>query len=107
MKKILGFVKTICCGILPAITGGCITLDIIYVINNIQKITTGSGWDVVTYFVLAFIELNLLICILYELGVIYSNCKKWIQYQRSITTDSNSCDCEASNKSNNTSSDHM
>lgn len=82
MKKIINFLKTLVCGIMPAIAGGLIVLDVIYIINNIKLINTGSGWSVVLYFVLAVIESILAVCLLYELGVIQMNSKQWVKYNK-------------------------
>jgi hypothetical protein len=104
MKKVFNFLKTLLNGSLPAIAGGLIAFDIIFIINNIQKIAAGSGWPVVQYFVLALTEAFLLICMWYELGVISTNSKNWIKYKRSLdaqTIDSSSCDCETSNEATN------
>lgn len=108
MKKIFNFLKTLLYGILPAISGGLITLAIIYTINNIKSINTGSGWSVVWCFTIAIIELILAICLLYELGVIHLNSNKWIAHKREETTDnidSISADCETFDEATNSSPD--
>lgn len=101
MKKILNFFKTLLFGIMPSIAGGCIVWDVHYIIKNIQAISTGSGWSVVLYFVLATIEAILAIILLYELGTIQLNSNKWIAHKKeqdAQTIDSSSCDCETSNE---------
>ena len=101
MKKIFNFLKTLLYGILPAISGSLITLTIMYIINNIKLINTGSGWSVVIYFTLAIIELILGVCLLYELGVVKLNSNKWIAHKREEAAnniESNSSDCETSDE---------
>lgn len=68
MKTIINFFKTILYGIIPAISGGAIVLNIYYVVKNFHRITTGSGWDAVLYFILGSIEIFLTVALLYELG---------------------------------------
>ena len=106
MKKILNFLKTLLYGILPAISGGLIALDIMYIINNIKLINSGSGWSAVWHFTMATIELILAACLLYELGVIQLNSKKWIAHKKEETVnniDSSSSDCETSDEATDTS----
>lgn len=108
MKKIFNFLKTLLYGILPAISGGSIALAIIYIINNIKSINTGSGWSVVGYFTTAIIELILAVYLLYELGVIHLNSNKWIAHKKeqdAQTIDSSSEDSETSNEATDTSSE--
>lgn len=108
MKKIFNFLKTLLYGILPAISGGLITLAIIYTINNIKSINTGSGWSVVLSFVLAFIEIILVLILLYELGTIQLNSNKWVAHKKELNTqtiDSSTSDNETSGEAINTSSD--
>lgn len=107
MKKIFNFLKTLLCGILPAIFGSLITFDIMYIINNIESISTGSGWSVVWCFTIAIIELILVVCLLYELGITQINSAKWIAHKREEATniDSSSEDREICDKATDTSSD--
>lgn len=70
MKKIINFLKTLLYGIIPAIAGGAIVMDVYYIIKNIKYITTGSGWIVVSYFILGLVELFLAITLLHALGSI-------------------------------------
>lgn len=108
MKKIFNFLKILLYGILPAISGGLIALDIMYIINNIKSINTGSGWSAIGYFTTATIELILAVCLLYELGVIQLNSKKWIAHKKEETVNninSSSSDCETSDETTNTSSE--
>lgn len=101
MKKIFNFLKTLLYGILPAISGCSITLAIMYIINNIKSINTGSGWSVVLSFVLALMETILAVYLLYELGVIQLNSKKWIAHKQEETAnniESSSSDCETSDE---------
>lgn len=101
MKKIFNFLKTLLYGILPAISGGLITLDIMYIINNIKLINSGSGWSAVWHFTMVTIVLILAACLLYELGVIQLNSKKWIAHKKEETVnniDSSSSDCETSDE---------
>ena len=107
MKKIFNFLKTLLCGLLPAISGSLIELGIMYIINNIKSINTASGWYVVGYFTLAIIELILSVCLLYELGLIQLNSSKWIAHKReeAANIDSISVDCETSDETADRSSD--
>lgn len=108
MKKIIKFLKTLVYGIIPAIAGGLIALDIMYIINNIKSINTGSGWTVVLSFVLALIETVLTIILLYELGTIQLNSNQWVAYKKAIATqtiDGSSEDCESSDEATDISSD--
>ena len=101
MKKILNFFKTLLFGIMPSIAGGCIVLSVCYIIKNIQAITTGSGWHVVHFFVVAVIETILSVALIYELGELQINANNWKAYKRSQaaqTIDSSSCDCETSDE---------
>jgi cytochrome b subunit of formate dehydrogenase len=82
MKKIFNFLKTLLCGLVPALAGGMIFIDIKYIIYNIHKIATGSGWIVVYYFILTFVEFILAICLLYDIGIINRNSKDWIQHKK-------------------------
>lgn len=108
MKKIINFFKTLIYGIMPAITGGLLVLNTIYIIHNIKSISTGTGWSVVLYFVMATIELILAVCLLYELGVTQINTNKWVKYNKEIaahTIDSGTSDNETSDKATDISSD--
>ncbi len=81
MKRILNYLKALLFGIMPAVAGGLITMDVIYVVKNIAIIGSGSGWDVVLCFVLALIELVLAIMLLHELGELQLNANKWKAYK--------------------------
>ena len=108
MKKIINILKTFLYSIWPALAGGCIVWDVHYIIKNIQAISTGSGWAVVLYFVLATIEAILAIVLLYELGTIQINSNQWVAYKKAITAqtiDSSPCECETSDEAADTSSD--
>ena len=108
MKKLFNIIKTLISGILPAMSGGLIALGVMYIIQNVHKIAETSGWPVVKYFLLATVELILALMLLYELGVIMINAKKWTKYKREIsadTIDSSSEDCETSDESTDTSPD--
>lgn len=111
MKKIFNLLKTFLSGILPTIAGGLAIIDITYAIRNIQKVTAGSGWYVVYFFLLAVIELILGIILIYDLGEIQLNAKRWKKYLKSKeeeivnNIDSSSCDCETSNEATGTSSE--
>ena len=85
MKKILNFFKTFLYSIWPALAGACIVLDVHYVIKNIQIINSGSGsgWTVVMSFVFAATEIILALIILYRLGEIARNAKRWTKYLKS------------------------
>lgn len=107
MKKIINFLKTLVYGILPAISGGLIVLNTIYIIHNIKSISTGTGWSVVLFFILATIEIVLAVCLLYGLGITQVNANKWIAYKKEITTqtiDSSASDNETSDKATDVSS---
>ena len=108
MKKIFHFLKTLLFSLWAAIAGACIVWDTHYIIKNIRAIGTSSGWSVVWSFVLAVIEIILMLFLLYELGTIQLNANKWIAHKRELdaqTTDSSSCDCETSNEATDTSSE--
>ena len=102
MKKIINCLKTLVYGILPAISGGLIALDIMYIINNIKSINTGAGWSVVLSFVLALTETILAVCLLYDLGTIQLNSNKWVAHKKEIATqtinDSSTSDNETSDE---------
>ena len=108
MKKIFNFLKILLCGILPAVFGSIITLDIMCIINNIKSINTESGWYVVGFFITVIIEVILAIYFLYQLGVMELNSNKWIMHKReeaahNIT--SSLSDCETANETADRSSD--
>lgn len=108
MKKIVNFLKTLLCGIPPAAFGSLITLDIMYIINNIKLIRTASGWYVVGYFITATIEVILAVCLLYQLGVVELNSNKWIMHKREEAVhniDSSLLDDETANETVDRSSD--
>ena len=108
MKKIFNFLKILLCGILPAVLGSLITLDIMYIINNIKSIYTASGWYAVEYFITATIEVILAVCLLYQLGVVELNSNKWIMHKREEAAnniDSSLSDCETANETADRSSD--
>lgn len=86
MKRILNVLKTLLYGIMPAVSGGLILMDVLYVIKNIQLITTTSGWNVVLYFILGSIEAILAVMLLYELGKLRYNAKKWTTYNETEAT---------------------
>ena len=83
MKRILNVLKMLLYGITPAVAGGLIVMDVLYVINNVRQIATGSGWPVVMYFILGSIEAILVVMLLYELGKLRYNAKKWTTYNKS------------------------
>ena len=104
-SKIFNFLKTLLLGVIPAIAGGMITLDVLYIINHIRHIGAGSGWNAVFHFSLALIEFILAVILLYDLGGLQDKANKWIQYKKTQTadnTDSSSCDCETSNEATDT-----
>lgn len=82
MKRILNYLKALLFGIMPAVAGGLITMDVIYIVKNIKIISSGSGWDVVLCFVLALMELVLVIMLLHELGELQLNANKWKAYKK-------------------------
>lgn len=107
MKKIINFLKTLVCGIMPAIAGGLIVLNVHYIIKNIQAINTGAGWSVVLSFLLATIESILTICLLYEFGVLQINSDQWVKYNKAKaanTINSSTSDNETSDEATDTSS---
>lgn len=101
MKKIFNFLKTLLYGIIPALVGGCIVLDVYYIIKNIQRITVGSGWEVVLYFALGVTELFLAVTLLFGLGSLVKNNAA----ESADNIDSSTSDCETSDEATNTSSD--
>lgn len=111
MKKIFNFLKTLLYGIIPALAGGCIVLDVYCIITNIQRITVGSGWEVVLYFALGVTELFFAFVLLLELGHLNIAAKKWYKYLKNNSDkstdniDSSTSDCETSDKATDTSSD--
>ena len=104
MKNIFKIIKTLIRGVTPAVAGGLIAADIVYLFKNIQKITTGSGWDVVLCFVLALAELFLIFALLYELGELQANSSNWTRHIKNIksdnaqTIDGRSEECETSDE---------
>ena len=110
MKKILNFLKTFLAGIFPAVAGGCVLAEIYYIIRNIQAINMHTGWNVVKFFLLATIELILVIILIYELGIIQINSRKWIKHIKDTAEEttnniaSSSSDCETSDETADTSS---
>lgn len=82
MKLILNYLKALLFGIMPAVAGGLITMNIIYIVKNIAIIGSGSGWDVVLCFVLALVELVLSVMLLHELGELQMNSNKWNAYKK-------------------------
>ena len=86
-------------GIMPAIAGGLVLMDVTYIIKNIRNITTGSGWPVVWYFMLCSMEVVLVVLLLYELGKHEYNSNKWIAYSKEKTEHNN----DSSSKDNETS----
>ena len=111
MKKILNFFKTFLSGVLPTFLGGSVCLAVWYIYNNIVKIATGNGWSVVLSFVLAVIEFILVIMMLYEMGELTINAKRWKKYLKSKeeeivnTIDGSSKENETSNEATDTSSE--
>jgi hypothetical protein len=108
MKKIFNFLKTLLYSIWSAIAGGCIVLNVYYIIKNIQAINTGSGWTVVLSFVLALMETIITVILLYELGTIQLNSNQWIAYKKTIATqtiDGSPEDYESSDEATDISSD--
>ena len=111
MKKIVNFFKALLYGIMPAIAGGCIVLDVVYAARNIKMIGVVSGWNVVLHFVLAVTEIFLAIALLYELGGHQINSRNWTKHVKSIqeesadTISSSTSDCETSNETTDTSSE--
>ena len=106
MKKILNFFKALLYSFWPALAGLCIVMDVRYIIKNIQAINTGSGWSVVWSFVMAAIEVFLVIVLLYELGLHQINSRNWIAYKKELdaqTIDSSSEDSETSDETADTS----
>ena len=111
MKRILKFIKTFLLGIFPALSGSLVALDVYFAIRNIQLINISSGWPVVYYFALAATEIFLGACLIYELGDMYINSRRWKKYLKSKqeeienTIDSSTSDCETSGEATDTSSD--
>lgn len=82
MKKILNFLKTLLYGIMPAIAGGLIILNVLCIVNNIRDINTQSSWMAILSFVITVIEVLLAIDLLYNLGKLQINSNNWIVNQK-------------------------
>ena len=84
IKKIFNVIKIMCFGVIPAIMGGAIALDIVSCTTNIINITTNSvtGWGAIIAFILALMEIVLAFIFLYELGKIQINAYNWTAYKR-------------------------
>ena len=107
MKKIFHFLKTLLFSLWAAIAGACVVWGTHYIIKNIRAISTLSGWSVVWSFMLAVIEIVLVLFLLYELGTIQLNSNKWIAHKKeqdAQTIDSSSEDSETSDEATDTSS---
>lgn len=108
MKNIFKIIKTLIRGVMPAISGGLIVLDIMYFVKNIQNITAGSGWNAILYFMVALAELFLALALLYELGELQANSNNWTRYiknreiEAANTTDGSSEEYETSDEAANT-----
>lgn len=87
MKKVITFLKNVILGILPTSLGALAGLGVYYIYQNVVNITKGSGWTVVFYFILAFIEATLVILAMYVLGETKSNSNKWIKHKREVSED--------------------
>ena len=87
MKKIITFLKNVILGILSPSLVGLAGLGVYYIYQNVVNITKGSGWTVVFYFILAFIEATLVILAMYVLGKTKSNSNKWIKHKKEISED--------------------
>lgn len=96
MKTIINFFKTILYGIIPAISGGVIVLNIYYVVKNFHRITTGSGWDAVLYFILGSVEIFLTVALLYELGSLNMLAGKWQKHLKNNSNVDNETENETS-----------
>ena len=95
MKKILNFLKTLLYGIMPAIAGGLIVLNVLCIVNNIRAINTQSSWMAILSFVFAVVEVLLVIDLLYNLGKLQINSNNWIADQKYIESE------DTDNKDNN------
>jgi hypothetical protein len=87
MKKIITFLKNVILGILPTSLGALAGLGVYYIYHNVINITKGSGWTVVFYFILAFVEATLVILAMYALGETKSNSNKWIKHKQEVSED--------------------
>lgn len=105
MKKIINFFITLAYGIIPAIAGGAIALDVYWIVRHIQMITTGSGWTVVYHFALGIIELLLAITLLYDLGSLNMFAVNWKKHLKNNTSDS-TCDNTNGDQESETSDKH-
>ena len=76
-QHIINFFKMLWYGIVPAIAGGCITMDVMHAIRNARQIMESSGWIVVYHFLLMVAEIILAVLLLYELGVVNYNSNNW------------------------------
>lgn len=103
MKKIFNFLKTFLSGIIPAAVGGLTSIEVYYIIKNIQAINMHTGWNVVKFFLLAFIELILVIILIYEFGIMKINSKNWTKHVKNITEEAS--DTIASSSPENETSD--
>lgn len=82
MKKILNFLKTLLYGIMPAVAGGLIVLNVLCIVNNIRDINTQSSWMAILSFVITVVEILLSIDLLYNLGKLQINSNNWIADQK-------------------------
>ena len=108
MKRIFNLLKMLLSGVVPAVAGGIIVCGIWRAAINMMSIAYESGWSVVLSFVLAVLELILVVLILYKLGNIQHNSKKWIAHKKAEAAQNNnssSSDCETSGEATDTSSD--
>jgi hypothetical protein len=86
MKKIfsniLQFFKALAYGLYPSILGFLVTAETYHAVLNIIKVTSSSGWSVVGHFVLALIEIVIVIFLLWDLGLTHICANNWIAYQK-------------------------
>lgn len=107
MKKIWNFIVMFLRGIIPAMAGHMVVVDVYFVVRNIIAITTSSGWNVVYYFCMAVLEIILALALLCELGRHDANSNNWTKYKKAQAADnidSSSEDSETSDEATDTSS---
>ena len=105
MKKILNFLKTLLYGIMPAIAGGLIILNVLCIVNNIRAINTQSSWMAILSFVITVVEVFLAIDLLYNLGKLQINSNNWIAGQK--YTESEDTDNKDNSSSDRETSDEL
>ena len=87
MKKFIAFLKNVILGAIPTLLGALAGMGAYYIFQNVVNITEGSGWSVVFYFLLAFVEAVLVILVMAILGETKSNSNKWLKHKKEVSED--------------------